>query len=85
MAEEKLDLSEEFIAQLNRECQNQSDHLYQFLKGRFPELSVEERLKYLATILNDHFDDYQFDQNGERARDGGYSIVKFFPKGKKEG
>jgi hypothetical protein len=77
----ELDFSEEFIRELNRECQQQSDHLYNFLKGKFPELTTEERLKYLAVILNDHLEEYQFDTAGERHREDGYSIVKFFPKG----
>ncbi len=52
---------------------------YSWLKGHFPHLTVEERLKYLATILNEHFDDYQTDTDGE-IRDGGYVIKRFFPK-----
>ena len=33
-----------------------------------------------ATILNDHFEDYEYDENAPRHRDEGYSIVKFYPK-----
>ncbi len=75
----KPDLSEEHIAKLNEEVQNQSDHLYAFLKRTFPDLPIEGRLQYLATILNDFFDDYIFDEKDEM-KDEGYVIKKFFPR-----
>ncbi|GAX86932.1 conserved hypothetical protein [Lebetimonas natsushimae] len=78
----KLDLSEENIKKLNEKCQNQDKHLYEFLKDEFPKLSTEERLKYLATILNDFFEDYEFDEKAPRHKEDGYSIVKFWPKKK---
>ena len=80
----KLNLSEENIKRLNDKCQAQDRHLYEFLKDEFPNLSTEDRLKYLATILNDHFEDYEFDEKGERHKEDGYSIVKFWPKGNKK-
>ena len=73
------DLSEENIARLNEEVQSQSDHLYAFLKRKFPDLPVETRLQYLAAVLNDFFDDYTYDEE-EETKDGGYIIKKFFPK-----
>jgi len=51
-----------------------------FLKDEFPELTTEERLKYLATILNDFLEEYKWDENAPRHRDEEYSIVKFYPK-----
>jgi predicted type IV restriction endonuclease len=77
-----LDLSEENIKKLNEKCQNQDKHLYEFLKDEFPELKTEEKLKYLATILNDFFEDYEFDEKAPRHKENGYSIVKFWPKKK---
>jgi hypothetical protein len=74
-----MDLSVENIAKLHNKCKNQNDDLYIFLKKEFPDLSVEDRLKYLSTILNDFFEEYKFNQN-DRHSDEGYSIVKFFPK-----
>ena len=76
-----VDLSVENIKKLNQKCQNQNEHLYEFLKKEFPDLDIEDRLKYLATILNDHFDDYEFTK-GDSIKDDGYIIVKFFPKEK---
>lgn len=77
-----IDLSEENIKKLNEKCQNQDKHLYEFLKDEFPELNIEDRLKYLATILNDFFEDYKFDEKVPRHKEEGYSIVKFWPKKK---
>jgi len=79
----KLDLSVENIKMLNDKCQAHDKHLYEFLKEEYPKLSTEDRLKYLATVLNDYFEDYYFDEKAERHREDGYSIVKFWPKGKK--
>ena len=73
------DLSEARIADLHREVMAQERDLYTFLKGRFPDLPVEERLKYLAAVLNDHFDDYRFDADDE-LRDEGYVIKRFYPR-----
>jgi len=76
---DNLDLSVEHIESLNEKIQAQDDDIYTFLQRVFPDLKVEDRLKYLATILNDHFDDYTFDENDEIRRDG-YIIKRFFPK-----
>jgi DNA-binding transcriptional regulator GbsR (MarR family) len=81
---ENIDLSVENIKKLNEKCQKQDKHLYEFLKEEYPEISTEDRLKYLATVLNDHFDDYEFDEKAERHKEDGYSIVKFWPKGNKK-
>jgi DNA-binding transcriptional regulator GbsR (MarR family) len=81
---QKLDLSVENIKRLNEKCKKQDKHLYEFLKEEYPQLSTEDRLKYLATVLNDHFEDYEFDENAERHKEDGYSIVKFWPKGNKK-
>ena len=76
----KIDLSEENIKKLHKKCKGQDKDLYMFLKEEFPELSTEERLKYLATILNDFLEEYEWNENAPRHRDEGYSIVKFYPK-----
>jgi DNA-binding transcriptional regulator GbsR (MarR family) len=81
---ENIDLSVENIKKLNEKCQKQDKHLYEFLKEEYPEISTEDILKYLATVLNDHFDDYEFDEKAERHKEDGYSIVKFWPKGNKK-
>ncbi|NPA12252.1 MAG: hypothetical protein GXO62_08410 [Epsilonproteobacteria bacterium] len=78
-----LDLSVENIKRLNEKCQNQNKDLYMFLKDEFPKLSTEERLKYLATVLNDYLEEYDYDENAPRHKEDGYSIVKFYPKGNK--
>jgi len=74
-----IDLSVENIAKLHNKCKQQKDDLYIFLKNEYPNISVEDRLKYLSTVLNDFFEEYRFDNN-DRHNDEGYSIVKFFPK-----
>jgi len=75
-----LDLSEKNIKQIHEKCKNQDKDLYMFLKDEFPSLSVEDRLKYLATVLNDFIEEYEWDEKAPRHKDGGYSIVKFKPK-----
>jgi predicted type IV restriction endonuclease len=77
-----IDLSEENIKKLNEKCQKQDKHLYEFLKDEYPDLTTEDRLKYLATVLNDFFEDYEFDEKAPRHKEDGYSIVKFWPKKK---
>jgi len=74
-----IDLSVENIAKLHNKCKNQDKDLYNFLKEEYPNISVEDRLKYLSTVLNDFFEEYKFD-NEDRYKEEGYSIVKFFPK-----
>ncbi|WP_187648218.1 hypothetical protein [Nitrosophilus labii] len=80
MKKDKLDLSKENIKKLHDRCKMGEEDLYTFLKKEFLDMIIEDRLKYLATVLNDHFEDYEFDKNAERISDEGYSIVKFFPK-----
>ncbi len=57
MPAEEPDLSPENIERLHRKIQSQQDDIYTFLMREYPDIAVEERLKYLATILNDFFDD----------------------------
>jgi len=76
----KIDLSEENIKKLHNKCKSQDKDLYMFLKDEFPDLNTEERLKYLATILNDFLEEYEWNENAPRHKDEGYSIVKFYPK-----
>ena len=59
-------------------CQGRSD-LYSFLEEELPELSTEDRLKVMAQVLNEHLDEYEYDQRDKLKRDD-YSITKFFPK-----
>jgi len=75
-----LDLSEKNIKKLHQRCKQQDKDLYLFLKDEFPDLSTEDRLKYLATVLNDFLEEYEWDEKAPRHKDEGYSIVKFFPK-----
>jgi DNA-binding transcriptional regulator GbsR (MarR family) len=75
-----VDLSEENIKKLHQRCKQQDKDLYMFLKDEFPDLSTEDRLKYLATVLNDFLEEYEWDEKAPRHKDEGYSIVKFFPK-----
>ena len=77
----ELDLSVENIAKINAKVQAQDKDLYAFLKNEFADISVEDRLKYLSTILNDHFDDYEFDSKDEYSVDG-YIVKRFYPKGR---
>lgn len=76
---ENLDLSIEYIKSLHEKIQAQDDDIYTFLQREFPDMVVEDRLKYLATILNDFFDDYTFNEDDEMRKDG-YIIKRFFPK-----
>jgi len=78
----ELDLSVENIAKINAKAQAQNKDLYAFLKYEFADISVEDRLKYLSTILNDHFEDYTFDNKDEYSVDG-YIVKRFYPKGVK--
>jgi len=75
-----VDLSVGNILKLNTRAQLQNDDLYTFLKREFPEISAEDRLKYLSAILNDFFEAYTFDSNDEFSSDG-YIIKRFYPKG----
>jgi hypothetical protein len=77
---QKLDLSEENIKKLHDKCKKQDKDLYMFLKEEMPDISTEDRLKYLASVLNDFLEEYEWDENAKRHKDDGYSIVKFWPK-----
>ncbi len=76
----EVDLSVGNILKLNTKAQLQGEDLYTFLKKEFPDISAEDRLKYLYAILNDFFEAYRFDPNDEFRVDG-YIIKRFYPKG----
>ena len=76
----EVDLSVGNILKLNTKAQLQREDLYTFLKKTLPDISVEDRLKYLAAILNDCFEGYRFDSKDEFSEDG-YIIKRFYPKG----
>ena len=75
-----IDLSKENMKKLHQKCKTQDKDLYMFLKDEFPDISVEDRLKYLAGILNDFIEEYEWDEKAPRHKDEGYLIVKFQPK-----
>jgi len=79
---EKPDLSVGTILKLHTRAQRQSEDLYTFLGRELPDISVEERLQYLAAILNDYFEAYRFDPEDEMSRDG-YRIKRFYPVGER--
>jgi len=74
------DLSPGNILKLHTRAQLQKDDLYTFLKRELPEISVEERLQYLAAILNDFLEEYDYDNDDEMSMDG-YRIKRFRPRG----
>ncbi len=76
----EVDLSVGNILKLNIKAQLQCEDLYTFLKKALPDISVEDRLKYLSAILNDYFEVYRFDPDDEFHADG-YIIKRFYPKG----
>jgi hypothetical protein len=76
----EVDLSVGNILKLNTKAQLQNDDLYTFLKREFPDISVEDRLKYLSAVLNDFFEAYRFESDDEFSVDG-YIIKRFYPKG----
>ncbi|WP_456381811.1 hypothetical protein [Hydrogenimonas sp.] len=78
MSLETPDLSPGNVERLHRKLQSQREDIYTFLKREYPDGGVEERLKYLAAILNDFFEEYTFGEDDE-LRDGGYVIKRFFP------
>ena len=67
------------IATLHEKCKECGDDLYSFLEREFPDISIEERLKIMASILNEHLEEYEFNQADKLKREG-YSITKFCPK-----
>ena len=74
------DLSLGNILKLHTRAQRQREDLYTFLSKELPDIPVEDRLQYLAAILNDHFEAYRFDPEDEMSRDG-YRIKRFYPVG----
>jgi hypothetical protein len=78
--EREPDLSLGNILCLHTRAQLQKEDLYTFLRKEFPEIPVEDRLKYLAAILNDFFEEYGYDPEDEMSVDG-YRIKRFMPKG----
>ncbi len=76
----EVDLSVGNILKLNTKVQLQKDDLYTFLKREFPDISAEDRLKYLSAVLSDFFEAYTFDSDDEFSADG-YIIKKFYLKG----
>jgi len=77
---ETVDLSVGNILKLHTKAQLQSDDLYTFLKRELPNITAEDRLKYLSAILNDFFEAYHYDNEDEFRADG-YIIKRFYPKG----
>jgi len=67
------------IEKLHRKCQEGECDLYSFLEKELPELSIEDRLKVMAEILNDYLEEYDYDQADKLKRES-YSITKFKPK-----
>ncbi|MRI59104.1 MAG: hypothetical protein C6H99_06335 [Epsilonproteobacteria bacterium] len=75
--EEAMDL--EKIKNLHQKCQKQKSDLYTFLEEELPQLNVEDRLKVMAEVLNEHLEEYEYDQADKLKREE-YSITKFYPK-----
>ncbi len=76
----EVDLSIGNILKLNTKAQLQKEDLYTFLKKEMPDISAEDRLKYLSAVLNDFFEAYTYDNEDEFRADG-YVIKRFYPKG----
>ncbi len=72
-----MDLNE--ITKLHNRCLQGDCDLYTFLEQEFPDISIEERLKIMAEILNEFLEEYYFDTQDKLKRDD-YSITRFFPK-----
>ncbi|WP_456429600.1 hypothetical protein [Nitratifractor sp.] len=73
-----VDLSADAIAALHRKARRQNDDLYTFLKRELPDLGVEERLQTLAAVLNDHLEEYRWEDDDE-LKDEGYIVKRFYP------
>ena len=67
------------IKKLHTKCKNQEEDLYSFLEKELPELSIEERLKVMAEVLNEYLEEYEYDSSKKIKRDA-YSITQFHPK-----
>ncbi len=78
----EVDLSVGTILKLHTKAQLQNEDLYAFLKKELPDLTPEERLQYLAAILNDYLEAYDFESDDEYRIDG-YIVKRFYPKGER--
>ena len=67
------------IEALHKECKKGDKDLYSFLEERHPELSIEERLKMMAEVLNEYLEEYHYDQ-ADKLKKEEYSITRFVPK-----
>ncbi len=67
------------IKDLHKKCKMQECDLYSFLEKELPELSIEERLKVMAEVLNEYLEEYNYDSSKKIKRDA-YSITQFHPK-----
>ncbi|BCD62979.1 MULTISPECIES: hypothetical protein [Nitratiruptor] len=67
------------INALHQKCKERGCDLYSFLEEEFPDIAIEDRLKIMATILNDYLEEYTYNQTDKIKRED-YSITKFFPK-----
>jgi hypothetical protein len=67
------------IKEIHQKCQKQSEDLYSFLEKELPSLTVDERLKVMAEVLNDYLEEYEYNQKDKLKKEE-YSITKFFPK-----
>ena len=67
------------IKKLHEKCKTQQSDLYSFLEKELPELSIEDRLKLMAEVLNEYLEEYNYDNTKKIKRDA-YSITQFHPK-----
>jgi len=67
------------IEKLYEKSMRSDEDLYSFLEKELPDLSIEDRLKVMASILNDYLESYEYDQKEKLKREE-YSITKFKPK-----
>ncbi len=67
------------IARLHQKCKAQGSDLYSFLEKELPHLDIEKRLKVMAEVLNEYFEEYEYDSSKKIKRDV-YSITQFHPK-----
>ncbi len=74
-----MDLDENMLKELHDGCRARGCDLYSYLKERFPASDTQQRLKYLAAVLNEFLEDYEYDKE-DRIKEDGYLIVRFFPK-----
>ncbi len=67
------------IEELHKECKKGDKDLYSFLEERHPDISIEDRLKLMAEVLNEYLEEYDYDQSDKLKKEG-YSITRFVPK-----